>query len=145
LADLEALFYAPTAPAPARPVRRRLVLRAAIALTITVALAAGVVVWAQGETDRRLDEVGRIHLPKGTLSGAPGDELPATFLIVGSDSRAGINDPAFGNPVDEPGERADTMILLRVTKDGAAAMWIPRDIFVDDTTTQRLNGQLVYG
>jgi LCP family protein required for cell wall assembly len=145
LADLEALFYAPTAPAPARPVRRRLVLRAAIALTITVALAAGVVVWAQRETDRRLDAVGRIHLPEGTLSGAAGGKLPATFLIVGSDSRAGINDPAFGDPSQQTGERADTMILLRVTRNGAAAMWIPRDIWADDTTAQRLNGELVYG
>jgi LCP family protein required for cell wall assembly len=145
LADLDALFYAPTAPVRGRPARRRLVLRAAIALTVTVALAAGVVVWAQRETNRRLDEIGRIHLPKGTLSGAPGGKLPATFLIVGSDSRAGINDPAFGDPSQQTGERADTMILLRVTKNGAAAMWIPRDIWADATSAQKLNGELVYG
>lgn len=145
LEKLEALFYAPTTPVRVRPARRRLGLRAAIALMVTVTLAAGVVVWAQRETDRRLDAVGRIHLPKGTLSGVPGGKLPATFLIVGSDSRAGTNDPAFGDPALQDGERADTMILLRVTKQGAGALWIPRDTFVDGTSPQRLNGELVYG
>lgn len=149
LADLDALFYAPTmpvpVPAPLRPAGRRLLLRAAIALAVTVALTAGVVVWAQRETDRRLDAVGRIHLPEGTLSGAPGGKLPATFLIVGSDSRAGITDPAFGDPAQQTGERADTMILLRVTKDGARALWVPRDIFINGATPPKINSLLEQG
>ena len=144
LAELEAMFYAPTTPVHPRAPRRRLATRIAVALAVTVALVAGAVLWARHETDRRLDAVGRIHLPKGTLSGAAGGKLPVTFLVVGSDSRAGLNDPAFGNATDQPGERADTMILLRVTRDGAAALWIPRDI-VDATGSQKLNAGLNYG
>ena len=127
-----------------RAPRRRLATRVAVALVVTIALVTGGVLWARHETDRRLDAVGRIHVPKGTLSGAPGGKLPATFLIVGSDSREGLNDPAFGNATDQPGERADTMILLRVTRDGAAALWIPRDI-VDATDGQKLNAGLSSG
>jgi LCP family protein required for cell wall assembly len=144
LDELEALFYSSTAPVRRPRTRRRLAVRVAVALFVTVALVTGAVVWAQRETDRRFDAVGRIHLPEGTLSGSAAGRLPTTFLVVGSDSRAGLNDPAFGNAKDQPGERADTMILVRVTRDGAAALWIPRDL-VDATGANKLNAALNSG
>lgn len=55
---------------------------------------------------------------------------PVTFLLVGSDSRAGLDD--LENFGDAPGQRSDVMILLRLyPRTGTAAMLsLPRDLWV---------------
>lgn len=64
------------------------------------------------------------------------------YLIVGSDSRDGF-DPTNPNAgavlgdgtADDPTERSDTMLILRVSGDGAKMLSIPRDLWV-----RRANG-----
>lgn len=52
------------------------------------------------------------------------------FLLVGSDSRADLDDlVGFG---DFEGTRADVVMLLLRTEDQAAVLSLPRDLYVDD-------------
>lgn len=119
----------------------------AVALTIVLsALGAGYAVW-------RLNQIGRIHLsaeipvsrdPQSRVKVAPPPPgkkapppLPAeTFLIVGSDTRAGLNQPgdkSFGSASAVSGARSDTIMLARVvpaTKQ-IALLSIPRDTYFD--------------
>jgi len=70
---------------------------------------------------------------------SPGGGSGTNYLIVGSDSRQDIdasdpNSGAFlGTPVD--GERADTIIVLRVGDGGASMLSIPRDLWVTNAET----------
>lgn len=66
------------------------------------------------------------------------------YLLVGSDSRENL-DPEAPDAAEPSvtGERADTIILLRVGPDGALMMSIPRDLWVTDPadgTEGRING-----
>jgi LCP family protein required for cell wall assembly len=59
-----------------------------------------------------------------------------TYLLVGSDSRAGITSAAdrasFGDSSQSPGENADLVLLLRVPDSGGRPrlLSVPRDLFV---------------
>jgi LCP family protein required for cell wall assembly len=60
---------------------------------------------------------------------------PFTFLVMGSDSRAGENanpDTPDGNIAASPGERSDTIILVHVPKamNVAYVISVPRDTFI---------------
>lgn len=62
------------------------------------------------------------------------------YLLVGSDSRSDL-DPEGDSGV--AGKRADTIIVLRVTGEGATMMSIPRDLWIDNPATGehgRING-----
>jgi LCP family protein required for cell wall assembly len=62
------------------------------------------------------------------------------YLLVGSDSRSEF-DPEGESGVE--GTRSDTIILLRITPEGAAMMSIPRDLWVEIADTGemgRING-----
>jgi len=66
------------------------------------------------------------------------------YLIVGSDSREGVeaDDPNAGAFGDVSGQRADTMIVLRVEPDRSLMMSIPRDLYVTLAATgqeERIN------
>jgi LCP family protein required for cell wall assembly len=53
------------------------------------------------------------------------------YLLVGSDSRDGFDpDVGPGGTSTVSGRRSDTIIVLRVTPEGAAMMSIPRDLWV---------------
>ena len=54
------------------------------------------------------------------------------YLIVGSDSREGLDpgDLALGGAEDLGGQRADTMLILRVDDTGTSMLSIPRDLWV---------------
>ena len=55
------------------------------------------------------------------------------FLLVGSDSRADLDDlEGFG---DFQGTRADVVMLLLRTESEAAVLSLPRDLYVDDSCT----------
>jgi LCP family protein required for cell wall assembly len=83
------------------------------------------------------------------LTPASGDVV--NYLLVGSDSRAGIdastpNAGAIGPDVQ--GKRADTIIVLRVSPDKAEMMSIPRDLWVTNAATGRkgkINGSYNQG
>jgi LCP family protein required for cell wall assembly len=61
----------------------------------------------------------------------PDDEIPSTVLLVGSDSRANLEDLAeFGDFV---GQRADVIVLAMISGDEVSLLSIPRDLAVEDS------------
>ncbi|MDH3189998.1 MAG: LCP family protein [Acidimicrobiia bacterium] len=73
---------------------------------------------AEAETDDRVTDVLDIAT----------DDL--TFLVVGSDSRAGLTD--LDNFGSAGGERGDVIMLVKFSRDGVVTMLsIPRDLWVD--------------
>ena len=87
----------------------------------------------------RLGQIRRINLD--LVSAAAGQ--PQNYLIVGSDSRAGIarKDPNSGAFLDDPqyagknssaGQRSDTIMILRIdpSKTTAELLSLPRDLYV---------------
>ena len=116
-------------------VGRRLAGRALIAAAVTTALVAGGVLVANRVVDDRLDRVKRVHV--GGLD-VPAPGAPMNVLVVGSDSRAFVDDrqqaDAFGTPAIEGGQRSDTMILVRIAGDAVTAVSLPRDLVVTDAS-----------
>lgn len=78
----------------------------------------------------------------GVLDPVTGDAV--NYLLVGSDSRDALDpDVPVGGRTTVTGKRSDTIILLRVTPDGARMMSIPRDLWVTIASTGkqgRING-----
>lgn len=94
-------------------------------------MAAGL--WARSTYDR----IEKIDLTE-VLDPISGDAT--NYLLVGSDSRSEF-DPEGDSGVE--GTRSDTIILLRITPEGAAMMSIPRDLWVEIADTGemgRING-----
>ena len=120
---------------------RRLAGRAVLATAVTAALVAGGVMIARRTLDAGADRVGRIHVGSGALDD-PMPGAPMTVLVIGTDSRAFVQDEAqaaaFGTPQQEGGQRSDTMILVRVDGDHVSAVWLPRDLVVPDATGGRV-------
>jgi LCP family protein required for cell wall assembly len=99
---------------------------------LVVALLA-TFLWARNTYDR----IEKIDLTD-VLDPVSGDAT--NYLLVGSDSRSEF-DPEGDSGVE--GTRSDTIILLRITPDGAAMMSIPRDLWVEIADTGemgRING-----
>jgi LCP family protein required for cell wall assembly len=98
-------------------------------LLMVAGLGALAVYWALDTGQDVLDMAATDHEVVGELSLPSGDTL--TFLVVGSDSRQGIEDLTFFGPAG--GERGDVIILVRLDQaSGEARMLsIPRDLWVD--------------
>ena len=79
------------------------------------------------------------------LSQPSGDSL--TFLVVGSDSREGIDDLTFFGPFG--GERGDVIMLVHLDQatGDARMLSIPRDLWVDipDNGSGKINAAYAYG
>src|SRR5919206_4730329 len=113
---------------------------ALILLCLTAASALGYFYYEFGNLPR-------ISIGKGILTDtAPGK--PENFLLVGSDSRAFVEDAqeakSFGNERNTGGQRADTIILVRVDPAAHHAWMVsfPRDLLVPiapDGHLQRIN------
>lgn len=127
----------PPAPSGARrggggPGRRRTLRRVAlglVALFVVVVVAPLAFAWFQFQRIDRVD-VGDALSPGGTGT---------NYLIVGSDSRESIDpdDPNAGAFLGEPvsGDRADTIIVLRVGAGEPRMLSIPRDLWVTNAAT----------
>src|SRR3954454_24457523 len=94
----------------------------------------------------RFGQLPRIHIDGITPDAPPGD--PQNFLLVGSDTRAFVDDPSdaksFGSSSKTGGQRSDTIILVRVDPKThqAAMVSFPRDLWIPiapDGHTQRIN------
>jgi len=92
-------------------------------------------------------DVERVDLSR-VLTGSP---TATNYLVVGTDSRAGI-DPGienaaaiFGDGV--AGERTDTVAVLRIDGGDVSLLAIPRDLYVaiDGSGTRRINAAYVFG
>jgi LCP family protein required for cell wall assembly len=85
--------------------------------------------------DYRFDQIKKIHSKHLVKQAAPGK--PFNVLLVGSDSRAFVDNPtqekAFGNEGDAGGSRSDVTMVARfvpATK-SVTILSIPRDLWVD--------------
>ena len=113
---------------PGRSWGQRLVITSGALLAVVAMIGALVVAvawWRLGSFDRV------------SLDLAPqADNRPLNFLVVGSDSRAGVseNDADAGAFLDEEisGQRTDTIILMRVdpSDNSVSLLSIPRDLWV---------------
>ncbi|MFE1171892.1 LCP family protein [Streptomyces sp. NPDC058773] len=116
-----------TRPPARTPSRSRRIMRLAGVLGAALLMgSAGTYVWADTRLDRdvKLDNLaGRAPLGKGT-----------NYLIVGSDSRAGLSqkqlkDLHTGGSADA-GRRTDSMLLLHTGAHGTTMVSLPRDSWV---------------
>jgi LCP family protein required for cell wall assembly len=102
-------------------------------LIVLCLLGAGVLAYFYN----RIGELPRATFAAGVLGeDDPGD--PQNFLLVGSDTRAfAEGDEAatdsFGDSADVPGQRADTIMLIRVDprSETAAMVSFPRDLWIE--------------
>jgi LCP family protein required for cell wall assembly len=100
---------------------------ALLVVVIPVALIGGYLLWLGGTFD---NEVTRIAEPFPREDTRPASVNGATnILLIGSDSRTGLNDVLSGKAT---GERSDTMMLVNVPKDGSGitVMSLMRDLWV---------------
>ena len=134
----------PTGPAGRRPRRRRgpaFWLRIALALLLAwVAYLVIVPLWAWNQVDQ-VD-----YEPSGDR---PADQPGTTYLLVGSDSRAGLSkeqrkELGTGNAA---GQRTDTIMLLHTGDGPNLLMSVPRDSLVDvpGHGTTKINAAYAYG
>ncbi len=114
--------------------------------------AAGVA----GYLNYRFGQITRFDV---AIDGAPASGEPRNYLLVGSDSRAGLDedDPANAAFFDDEGtvstdgpQRTDTIMILRVDPDDGTAslMSFPRDLWVpiaDDGQPDRINTAFTAG
>ncbi|MGW4641894.1 LCP family protein [Sphaerisporangium sp. NPDC004334] len=133
-------------PGPPRPPRRigRLVLRVlAVVLVLLIVLAVGGFFWINS----RLNVVDSLTDYAGRPAATPGED----WLLVGSDSRAGLTAAqrkklATGRAV---GKRTDTMMLLHVPAGSGrpTLVSLPRDSFVpiDGHGSDKLNAAYAFG
>ncbi len=91
----------------------------------------------------------------GGLSFPPGPAQGGNYLIVGSDSRAFVDnatqEQAFGSPTQETGQRADVMMVLHIDPETKSNYLVsfPRDLLVPDPASPgrkvQINGVLNNG
>jgi LCP family protein required for cell wall assembly len=133
---------APSGPRGRRRRRRGWGVPLAVLATVLVTAAAGSVAGIHLLGNRYEDAVNKQDLlgaaaPKkvdGTVI-PPKISGPLTFLVIGSDSRAGANanpDTADGTVAAVGGQRSDTIMLVHVPKatDRAYVISVPRDSYV---------------
>ncbi len=120
---------APAEPPKQRRPRKRGTWLRRVALTLAVLLVASIggVVYL----DTKLNRVDALADYPGRVADTPG----TNWLLVGSDSRAGLTaeqDRALAGGGDIEGKRTDTIMLVHVPKSGATTMVsIPRDSYVN--------------
>ena len=105
--------------------RRRLLVALIVVLVVAVAGVGG----SYGYARMRFGQIASVAVPSLHAQPAPGK--PFNLLMVGSDTRQGLDDGGdqFGQVA---GQRADVMILVRVIPDthSARLLSIPRDLYV---------------
>lgn len=111
-----------------------------VAVLLAYPLSLGWVAW------RSIDRVDAIQSSTPTPA--------TTFLLVGSDSRAGLTDEqvgelATGTEAEAGGQRTDTILLLHVPSGGGPSVLVslPRDSFVQipGTGDNKLNAAFAFG
>jgi LCP family protein required for cell wall assembly len=104
--------------------RRRLLLALIVVLVVAVAGVGG----GYGYARMRFDQIASVDVP--SLVSQPPAGKPFNLLVVGSDTRQGLNDGSQFGQVS--GQRADVMILVRVLPGSHSArlLSIPRDLYV---------------
>ncbi len=132
----------PTSRRPGRTLAERAVLTIGVLGTVVALLSAGVLAWG-------LDKWEQIDTVTVDVAGPAADGAPGNWLLIGSDSREGIdaNDPNAGFLLGEgvpEGKRTDTIMVARVDPRGEIVhlLSIPRDLWVTYPSGRegRING-----
>ncbi len=115
-------------PRPAPNWRRRIKLTTVIVLTVLVVTTVGTYFWADSKLNREVDLSKVIDRPdagEGT-----------NYLIVGSDSRAGMSaeEKKKLHTGSAEGKRTDSMMILHVGSNGDTLISLPRDSDVEIPT-----------
>ena len=123
-----------------RPRRRKRWPRVVAALFVLGALAMGIWSWVLWERIDRVDTEGALS-PSASFT---------NYLIVGTDSRAGVDpdlDTAANIGLGIDGERSDTMVILHVGDGGNHMVSLPRDLWVtlDSGSQAKLNAARAIG
>lgn len=119
------------APADAPPPRRRRRLRWKRVLAVAVLVIFGLAAFSTWYAFRIYQKLERVEVG-AVLTPHSGDGT--NYLIVGTDTRDGLDadmnnaDVVFGEDVS--GTRSDTLMILRLTGDGAQMLPIPRDLYL---------------
>ncbi|HZX54484.1 MAG TPA: LCP family protein, partial [Ilumatobacteraceae bacterium] len=117
--------------APRSRRRRRLPSVLAVAALVGITGATGLLIAAR----KTVDSLGRV--PDVATHLSSGGAAIENFLLVGSDSRAGVDPTSadasgIGSEQDVSGHRSDTIMILRRDKSTgeASLLSIPRDLWV---------------
>jgi polyisoprenyl-teichoic acid--peptidoglycan teichoic acid transferase len=107
--------------------RRRWLRVAAVAVLVLAAVAAA---GGYGYARMRVGQVAAVHLPG--LAPAPPPGRPMNLLVVGSDSRQGLQGQDRGRFGAVQGRRGDVILLVRLVPASHRAwmLSIPRDLYV---------------
>ena len=111
-------------------------MRLLLGLNVVVALALVATAVGYFYLDWQFDRIPKVEIgPFGEEELEPYDGGPMNVLVVGSDSRADLTaaeEKGFGDAEDVPGQRSDTIMVLRVDPRSTKAtlLSIPRDLWV---------------
>jgi LCP family protein required for cell wall assembly len=117
-------------------------LRIAASFTVLLALAAGgVASYAYQKYNGQITRVAVLQTNDKNIRDAARQQNAANFLVIGSDSRAGITS-SFGNV---SGARSDTAMLVHLSPDRSKAtiISIPRDSWVEIPDCKGADGQTI--
>jgi LCP family protein required for cell wall assembly len=126
---------------------RRLLIGVNLVIFVCLVGAASVV----GYVQYRFGQINTVSIRALRDGGSTPATQPFTMLVVGSDSRAltGANDAEFGSETETPGQRSDTILLVRVVpaSHSLSILSIPRDLWVpiQGMGTQRINASFNNG
>jgi LCP family protein required for cell wall assembly len=133
---------------------RTFVSRFVTALVIVSLATAGGIGYAYWfANDQIVNHTKSVVIPPSVLPKVASTQ-PANYLIVGSDSRAFVNDPIaeehFGNPKYQTGQRSDTIMIAHVDPKSPSKGFlvsIPRDLWVTipGHGSQRINAAYNFG
>lgn len=122
--------------------------RTVVGLLVIANLLVGLIYWRLTTVQAAVrDNATQDEEVVGVLDETEGGSDPVTFLVVGSDSREGLDNLQNFGPA--AGQRSDVMILLRIyPEEGRAAMLsLPRDLWVsvEGHGEQKLNAAYAFG
>lgn len=106
-----------------------------IALGLAVSATVGGLFAVNVVIDRKIDAIDRVPNLDLAENTDPGE--PANFLLIGSDTRAFIENPeqeeAFGDAETQTGQRSDTLMVVHVDPENREGLLVsfPRDLLVD--------------
>ncbi|MDI9915004.1 LCP family protein [Rhodococcus sp. IEGM 1379] len=115
--------------------RLKVINRSAVAFMAVMSLTLTGVVWGyQHATDGKFEQIAALDTNSDDIVDALGQLGDETYLIVGTDTRAGASGTIGAGTVDDAeGARADTVMLVNIPADRSrvVAVSFPRDLDVD--------------